>query len=100
MKFQTLKIQFTALHETFFDRRIVGGAPAIDGQFPYQISLRTFPALGHFCGGSIISEHWTLSAAVSWFVFKIILDYFSLNVAIKLKKNHIKTLKYSTALHN
>ncbi|XP_070504695.1 chymotrypsin-2-like [Chironomus tepperi] len=51
------------IRDSDFQSRIVGGAPAVDGQFPYQISLRSFPALGHFCGGSIISEHWTLSAA-------------------------------------
>ncbi|KAG5681864.1 hypothetical protein PVAND_011271 [Polypedilum vanderplanki] len=51
------------LSDRFLNGRIVGGAPAVDGQFPYQVSLRTFPALGHFCGGSIIQEHWVLSAA-------------------------------------
>lgn len=45
-----------------FGNRIVGGATASPGQFPYQVSLRT-PANAHFCGGSIINNHWILSAA-------------------------------------
>jgi len=45
--------------------RIVGGEEAVDGEFPWQVSLRSIGALGatHFCGGSIIDKDWILTAA-------------------------------------
>lgn len=42
--------------------KIVGGSSAPDGAYPYQISLRS-PQNSHFCGGSIISPNWILTAA-------------------------------------
>lgn len=45
-----------------WEGRIVGGSNAGSGQFPYQVSLRS-AANGHFCGGSIISNRYALSAA-------------------------------------
>jgi trypsin len=42
--------------------RIVGGRPAVLGEFPYQVSLRT-AANFHFCGGAVISDRWVLTAA-------------------------------------
>ncbi|KAK4878892.1 hypothetical protein RN001_011398 [Aquatica leii] len=44
------------------DTRIVNGVPAVNGEYPYQVSLRT-ASNGHFCGGSIINKHWILTAA-------------------------------------
>ncbi|XP_063973029.1 chymotrypsin-2-like [Diachasmimorpha longicaudata] len=41
--------------------KIVGGYPASEGQFPYQVSLRVKGR--HFCGGSIINKRWILTAA-------------------------------------
>ncbi|XP_076620357.1 transmembrane protease serine 9-like [Colletes latitarsis] len=41
--------------------QIVGGFDAPDGKFPYQVSLRYNG--NHFCGGSIISPRYILTAA-------------------------------------
>lgn len=49
--------------ESALESRIVGGQNAEDGQFPYQVSLRTRFLRQHFCGGSIISSRFILSAA-------------------------------------
>lgn len=43
--------------------RIVNGSNAAIGQFPYQVSLRELPFKHHFCGGSIITNRWILTAA-------------------------------------
>jgi len=45
--------------------RIIGGEEAVDGEFPWQVSIRHFLGLGasHFCGGTIIDNDWVLTAA-------------------------------------
>ncbi|XP_031631436.1 coagulation factor IX-like [Contarinia nasturtii] len=49
----------------FGSPRILGGDDADEGQFPYQVSLRSYFSLygDHWCGGSIISDRFILSAA-------------------------------------
>lgn len=48
--------------------RIVGGRPAKDGEFPWQVSIQIKNQIGsgkyiHFCGGIILSENTILTAA-------------------------------------
>lgn len=51
---------FEALTE---QTRIVNGSDASLGQFPHQVSLRVSQNNRHFCGGSIISKRWIITAA-------------------------------------
>ncbi|KAM7062018.1 acrosin-like [Acridotheres tristis] len=45
--------------------RIVGGANAMEASWPWIVSIQHpwVPDLGHFCGGSLISTQWVLTAA-------------------------------------
>ena len=44
--------------------KIVGGRPAVNGQFPWQVYLRIVTEHGEMlCGGSIINSNWILTAA-------------------------------------
>lgn len=43
--------------------RIIGGDEAKHGQFPHQVSLRRKLTKQHFCGASILSERFILTAA-------------------------------------
>jgi secreted trypsin-like serine protease len=40
---------------------ITGGSPAARGQFPWQVALIIDNSV--FCGGSLISDRWVLTAA-------------------------------------
>ena len=42
--------------------RIHAGSLAQPGEFPYQVSIQT-GTRNHYCGGSIISKYWVLTAA-------------------------------------
>ncbi|NWU70492.1 CTRL protease, partial [Pterocles burchelli] len=42
--------------------RIVNGQNAVPGSWPWQVSLQTRSG-SHFCGGSLISENWVVTAA-------------------------------------
>ncbi|CAG5129867.1 unnamed protein product, partial [Candidula unifasciata] len=49
--------------------KIVGGSAAMPGEIPWQASVKTLMlednlwTFSHFCGATIISEYWLLSAA-------------------------------------
>ena len=45
---------------------IVGGSKADEGEFPFMASIQSKGqdgTSGHFCGGSVISNRWVLTAA-------------------------------------
>ncbi|KAJ8333794.1 hypothetical protein SKAU_G00411130 [Synaphobranchus kaupii] len=42
--------------------RIVNGEEAVPHSWPWQVSLQDFTGF-HFCGGSLISEYWVVTAA-------------------------------------
>lgn len=63
-----LSYRLDPLEANIVDDRVSGGKTARPGQFPYQVSIRDFRSYGlnkyhHFCGGSILSERWVLTAA-------------------------------------
>lgn len=44
--------------------RVTGGTNAVPKQFPYQVGVSTKKNGGfYWCGGSVISEEWVLTAA-------------------------------------
>uniref|UniRef100_UPI00398E8AE0 acrosin-like n=1 Tax=Pristiophorus japonicus TaxID=55135 RepID=UPI00398E8AE0 len=43
--------------------RIVGGRSAVEGAWPWQVSLQVTTINAHLCGATIISQWWLLSAA-------------------------------------
>ncbi|XP_062992943.1 serine protease 27-like [Elgaria multicarinata webbii] len=51
----------TACGQSINSPRIVGGQPASDGSWPWQVSI--VKNNYHTCGGSLIAEQWVLSAA-------------------------------------
>ncbi|XP_052861677.1 brachyurin-like [Anopheles cruzii] len=61
---QRLPAEWQALRYANPSRRIVNGAPALEGQFPYQVALTsTFPTGTGLCGATVITNNYILTAA-------------------------------------
>ncbi|NXJ65262.1 CTRL protease, partial [Rostratula benghalensis] len=45
-----------------YSERIINGHNAVPGSWPWQVSLQTRSG-SHFCGGSLITEEWVVTAA-------------------------------------
>ena len=45
------------------EKRIIGGEPAAEGSWPWIMAIRLREGGKHFCGGSIVSDKWSVSAA-------------------------------------
>jgi len=58
---QVLLLLCLALPALVVADRVVGGAPASNGEWPWQLSHRN--AGSHSCGASLINANWALSAA-------------------------------------
>lgn len=43
--------------------RVLGGAPAVEGEFPFMVSVGGVNLGTHICGGSLIDKDWVLTAA-------------------------------------
>nr|XP_034325153.1 chymotrypsinogen A-like isoform X1 [Crassostrea gigas] len=41
--------------------RVVGGDPALEGEWPWQVSFQN--ERGHFCGGTLVGDQWVVTAA-------------------------------------
>ncbi|PSN32218.1 Chymotrypsin-2 [Blattella germanica] len=54
---------FGSDYNPLWSSRVVGGSNAQTGEFPFQVSLRSASSNSHFCGGSIISSDYVLTAA-------------------------------------
>lgn len=78
-----------------FGSRIIGGENAKEGQFPYQVSLRSALNGQHFCGGSILTQRFILTAAhCSQGIYGVPLIVDAVVGALRLKSGGV-TLKLS-----
>ncbi|XP_056392700.1 transmembrane protease serine 9-like [Hyla sarda] len=77
--------------------RIVGGTDALDGEWPWQVSLlyNIQGKLYHICGGSLISSQWVMSAAHCFQNDVTISRYYVLLGAYQLQLKNFNEALYS-----
>lgn len=69
--------------------RIVNGAFAKKGDFPYMVSLYDNRNNNHICGGAILNERYILSAAVCFKVYKHFPHYLSAEIgSVSISPKH------------
>jgi secreted trypsin-like serine protease len=72
--------------------RIIGGAPVKTRSWSWMVSLTNYFTHGHFCGGTILSESWILTAAhcvSKWSAADIIINAGSNNLDESTVKRHV-----------
>lgn len=81
--------------------RIVGGHWALPGSFPYQVSIQRGWVIGkfgvglqHFCGGSILSAKWVLTAGHCYYVQKLPFQKFFVAAGITNLVNSFRKGQY------
>ncbi|XP_073416720.1 transmembrane protease serine 9-like [Dendrobates tinctorius] len=57
----TAEVDHSVCGSPVVSTKIVGGTDAVDGEWPWQVSVQYKGS--HVCGGSLISHHWVLTAA-------------------------------------
>lgn len=81
--------------------KIVGGFPLNITQAPWQVSLQYHPEEMHFCGGSIISDRWILTASHCLYHYAVDMSAFKVRVGATHKYQDGKLIKAKRViLHN
>ncbi|XP_030043985.1 serine protease 55 [Microcaecilia unicolor] len=80
-------------NNSFKESRIIGGTDAVPGEWPWIVSLQFMN--NHFCGGSILSAWWILSAGHCFDSLKFYYKRFKVEVGVTVlhKAKDVKEVK-------